>query len=406
MLEQPMIRPPHQLRADYVSHLQRGGVLDRFQRRLEPENYTIDYFDALRRDLEAALVSAPSTYIEETKFALAFTMLQNRASVGDVERAQQLLSEVSRTSFYRDGDVHQLNRLADAVRLRADDGRLGFVVERVNWSVNNYCPMVCRGCYNPFTGKQLSLDEAVAITDKLAEHGTRYLVLSGGDPLLWEHVFDLVEHAVSRNIDVALDTTGYTLDEAKLRRLQGKISSLRLPIDGSTNEIQRAFRRSRDSNLVDRFRHSLRLCSNADFCDVRVHTVVSKKNIDDLFALADLVLSERSVAEWVLFQWWGRRAPQHITEEMLIDADAIAKVVEELKRRHPDKKVFFASAEERELVNFFIQSNGQVVTFASGYSEEFIIGDLVNEDIHTVVARPLLTKDSLIQGWGWSEEEQ
>jgi MoaA/NifB/PqqE/SkfB family radical SAM enzyme len=394
-----LIRPPHQARADYVP-FGPDSVHDRFQRRLEPENYTAAYFGSLRAELESALRSAPGD--DRIAYELAFTLLQDTAGAADVARARELLAGVSVTTIDRPDDVAKLSHLAAGVGLPAPAADTDFVVERVNWSVNNHCPMVCRGCYNPFTARHLNYDEAVTIVDRLAAHGVRYLVISGGDPLLWEHLFGVVEYASSRHIDVAVDTTGYTLDEATLSRLGRHISSLRLPIDGSTNEIQRSFRRSGDPDLVGRLQHSLTLCDTAGFDRVRVHTVVSRQNLADLPALADAVLAHPSVAEWVLFQWWGRRAPQHITDEMLVGADAIDAVVERLHDRHPDRKIFFASAQQRELVNFFIQGTGQVVTFATGFGEEFIIGNLLVESMDDIVARPMLAKNALIRGWGWS----
>ncbi|GAA1944362.1 radical SAM protein [Kitasatospora viridis] len=383
------ILPTHPLRAGYDRTVEPGSVADRFQRRLEPDRFHPAYLRDLTSRIERALAAAPDD--ELSRYRLAFVLLQNNATAADVDRAARLLTGTSLPQGRR------LTRLIDAISLRTEQPRVGRRVTRVNWSITNRCPMSCQGCYNPFAAEQISLDQAKGIVDKLAEHGTTDLVLAGGDPLLWPPIHQVVDHATAAGIRVALDTTGYTLTADKLARLSA-LSSLRLPLDGVTAEAQRAFRRSPDRNLHAALLESLRLCDQVGFTRVRVHTVANAKNLHQLDAIAEEVFSHPSVAQWVVFQWWGRRASPATVRALAVDPAELRSAVRSIRQRHPDREIILAEAAERELLNWMIQSSGQVVTFGSGPEEEFILGNLLTDSIETILTRPILDFDAMARG--------
>ncbi|WP_043266820.1 radical SAM protein [Streptomyces sp. CT34] len=394
----PEILPPHPLRPDYDRSLGADDVHALFQRRLEPANYTTRYFTALAARLDKELSRAPDD--DQLAYELAFVLLQNRADADAVHRARDLLDRVRTEAMARPGDVAHLRGLVASIisRLDAPVAAQHRIARRVNWSINNRCPMACRGCYNPFAEDQIGLTEARVVVDKLAAHGTSDLVLSGGDPLLWPPIFDVIDHAHQAGLKVALDTTGYTLTPETMARLSGSLASIRLPLDGSTPDIQHAFRRSRDRDLVTRFRRSLQLCDDAGFNAVRVHTVVSRPNLTDLDAIAETIFSHACVRQWLLFQWWGRRASKRLTDELAVPLAEVTAAARRLGERYPDKEIYCASTDKRELVNFFIQSSGQVVTLASGYMEEFIVGHMLHDDMDTLAASPVLDFPAIHSG--------
>ncbi|MGW1941586.1 radical SAM protein [Streptomyces goshikiensis] len=382
--------PPHPLRPGYDRTAERGSLHDDFQQRLEPANFNTSYFDTLAQRLQGASDHAPAD--QDLRYMLAFVLLQNNADTAAVTRAAALLAGTTTARGRR------LLDLVDGITIRASAHRpVTPVVKRVNWSINNRCPMSCTGCYNPFVADQITYEQALSIVDKLAAHGTTDLVLAGGDPLLWPPIFDVIDYATSSGISVALDTTGYTLTPDKLQRL-APLSSLRLPLDGTTPAVQRAFRHSPDRDLPARFQQSLHLCDVAGFPKVRVRTVASRANISELAAIAESVMSHPSVRQWVVFQWWGRRAPKSLTETMAINAESIRYELTKIRARHPGREIIFAETTEREFLNWMIQSSGQVVTFGSGPEEEFIIGNLLTDEIADITRHPILDFEAMARG--------
>ncbi|GLV87975.1 hypothetical protein Slala03_76640 [Streptomyces lavendulae subsp. lavendulae] len=390
------ILPPHPLRPDYDRSLTKGGVHDDFQMRLEPQNFTTSYFTGLAARLAEALSHSPDD--PSLRYKLAFVTMQNTPDAAALALADELLDSIEWSETPQHADAARLRHLLDGVLKRSAAPRsAGYTVQRVNWSINNRCPMSCRGCYNPFVDEQITFEQAKLIVDKLARHGSTDLVIAGGDPLLWEPIFDTVDHASAAGLNVALDTTGYTLTRENLDRLS-PLSTLRLPLDGSTPEIQRAFRRSPDNDLISRFKQSLQMCDEAGFRRVRVHTVASLQNIDDLDAIAEIIFGYESVQQWVVFQWWGRRASRKLIQEMSVTAQEITDRLDKIREAHPGKTVIFAEATDREFLNFMIQSNGQVVTFAAGLSEEFIVGNLLTDEMGEIISHPILDHAAMRRG--------
>ncbi|MER6444054.1 hypothetical protein [Streptomyces venezuelae] len=85
-------------------------------------------------------------------------------------------------------------------------------------------------------------------------------------------------------------------------------------------------------------------------------------------------------------------------QTLAVSAADVRAVVTPLQTAYPDREVIFAESSGRELLNWMIQSSGQVVTFASGPEEEFILGNLTSDSIEDVFTHPLLDFEVMARG--------
>lgn len=119
------------------------------------------------------------------------------------------------------------------------------------------CNLRCSHCYSssgPDRAEALPLEAlSSAVTD--ARHlGYDVVGLSGGEPLLYEHLHALLGHAHGLGMVTTVTTNGMMLDAPRLSRLQGLVSLIAISIDGipeSHNRIRnhpRAFSQMK-SNL-------------------------------------------------------------------------------------------------------------------------------------------------------------
>ena len=86
----------------------------------------------------------------------------------------------------------------------------------VSWNVTLRCPLKCAHCYadageNEAEGV-LSTDEAFSVIDQIAATGKPVVVLSGGEPLLREDIFEIARYGTERGLVMAMGTSGYLLD--------------------------------------------------------------------------------------------------------------------------------------------------------------------------------------------------
>ncbi len=101
------------------------------------------------------------------------------------------------------------------------------------------CNHDCLHCYNawknerPYPAPDTILDTSgtLGLLGKmLDETGARLVSLSGGEPMLREDVFEIVDYLRGRSVTVNLITNGSLLTEDAVRRLAGKIRVFELPL--------------------------------------------------------------------------------------------------------------------------------------------------------------------------------
>lgn len=113
------------------------------------------------------------------------------------------------------------------------------------------CNHDCLHCYNcwknpvDYPRGELSTDETLAMLGKAIDETRATLVsLSGGEPMLREDIFEIVDYLDSRGVGVNLITNGSLLPEPAIERLAGKISVFELPLLSSERAIHDRMSRS------------------------------------------------------------------------------------------------------------------------------------------------------------------
>ena len=118
--------------------------------------------------------------------------------------------------------VAQINReFADAYNISEKEGAI--LQEGVfsapldaHIAITTRCNMFCKGCYNTREGdepKDISLNRAKAVIDKLAELGVFSLSFGGGEPTLHPDVFEIAAYAREKQILPNMTTNGLTMTE-------------------------------------------------------------------------------------------------------------------------------------------------------------------------------------------------
>ncbi len=90
--------------------------------------------------------------------------------------------------------------------------------------------------------EKLNYDEIVRIIDEIAGEFKPVVVLTGGEPLLREDVFDIAEHVRKKGMRVGLATNGTLVDEDNVEKIKEHFDVASLSIDGSDASIHDNFR--------------------------------------------------------------------------------------------------------------------------------------------------------------------
>ena len=107
----------------------------------------------------------------------------------------------------------------------------------VIWNLLRRCNLTCKHCYATSADSEfrdeLDTTEALRVIDDLHAAGVRVLILSGGEPLLREDIFQLSDYARDRGFFVALSTNGTLITEANIDRIAAaRYDYVGISIDG------------------------------------------------------------------------------------------------------------------------------------------------------------------------------
>ena len=90
------------------------------------------------------------------------------------------------------------------------------------------CNFSCRMCYVRKTQKEVNASERrmltkgdwISIAEQAKEQGMLYLLLTGGEPLLWPDFWELYEELVQMGFLVSINTNGSLIDEEAVKHFQ------------------------------------------------------------------------------------------------------------------------------------------------------------------------------------------
>ncbi len=116
----------------------------------------------------------------------------------------------------------------------------------VVWNVTNTCNLECIHCYaDAQLGQlknELTTEEAKKVIDDLAAFNVPVILWSGGEPLMREDLFELIEHANSYGIRSTLSTNGTMITKPMAEKIKAaNVSYVGISLDGP-KEVHDHFR--------------------------------------------------------------------------------------------------------------------------------------------------------------------
>ena len=167
-----------------------------------------------------------------------------------------------------------------------------FVPLILSWNVTRQCNLKCPHCYINADTKEpineLTTEEAKNLIDQICEVSKPLLVLSGGEPLLRQDLYELVRYGASKGLKMGLGSNGSLIDNDAAKKLkEAGIETVSISLDSHIPEQHDEFRGVKGSwekavNAIKALRENGVL--------VQVNTTVTQQNydqIDDIMSLAE-----------------------------------------------------------------------------------------------------------------------
>ena len=119
------------------------------------------------------------------------------------------------------------------------------VFDAVTWGVTGRCNLRCMHCYDAVTCARRDMDTAaaLAVIERLMAVGVRYVVFSGGEPLLRPDLPVLLRACQDRLVGTALRSNGTLITPEKARLLADcGVQVAGISLDGATAEVHEVVR--------------------------------------------------------------------------------------------------------------------------------------------------------------------
>jgi len=168
----------------------------------------------------------------------------------------------------------------------------------IAWEVTRRCNLKCSHCRASaekcaYPG-ELSTEECLSLVDQMTELGQPILILTGGEPLMREDIFDVAEYATKQGLRVVMAPNGTLVTPAIARHMREVgIHRISVSIDFPDAELHDQFR-----NVPGAFvgaMHGIQHAIDAGV-EVQINSTITKLNVDRLAGLLQLALDVGAVA--------------------------------------------------------------------------------------------------------------
>jgi len=167
-----------------------------------------------------------------------------------------------------------------------------FVPLVLSWNITRKCNLKCPHCYINATTQEpineLTTEEAKTLIDQICEVSSPLLILSGGEPLLRQDVYELVRYGAAKGLKMGLGSNGSLIDDVAAKKLkEAGIETVSISLDSHIPEQHDEFRGVKGS-WEKAVRAIKALRENGVL--VQVNTTVTQQNydqIDDIMSLAE-----------------------------------------------------------------------------------------------------------------------
>jgi len=171
----------------------------------------------------------------------------------------------------------------------------------IAWETTRSCNLSCIHCRaaaekGPYQG-ELDTKKAFAFLDTVASFSKPVIILTGGEPMLRDDIYELAAYGTKLGLRMVLATNGTLVNENSIKRMiDSGIQRISVSLDGANAKTHDNFRKVDGS-----FANSLKALGFArdQGLDFQINTTITKINLAEIPAILDLAVELGAVAHHI-----------------------------------------------------------------------------------------------------------
>lgn len=175
------------------------------------------------------------------------------------------------------------------------------VLRLVAWETTRNCNLNCVHCRaaatcGPYSG-ELDTQAAFTLLDQIAEVAKPIIILTGGEPLLRDDIFEIAKYGNDKGMRMVMAPNGTLVTQDVAAKMAGAgIQRISVSLDGSTAESHDKFR-----GVQGAYEGALQGIHNAKSAGIefQINTTITKTNLDQIPKILELAESLGAVAHHI-----------------------------------------------------------------------------------------------------------
>ena len=249
----------------------------------------------------------------------------------------------------------------------------------VCWNITDRCNENCQFCYRILCNRENTYEQNEIILKSLIDLKVNKISWTGGESLLYTHLFELMKEAHDQGIKNNIITNGRNLNGKIIKKIEEYTDYITFSLDALDDNVNNELGRG-----IEHAEHIIKLLDfikyNKINIKVKLNSIVTKYNIGYIKEITDII-SKYDFERWKLFKFIALRGKSlENAEKFEIKEEEYDNLITELRNMKLKCNIVECKKEELEHDYLLINAIGEFLVTING--KDKLVCDYKNIDLN------------------------